>query len=1511
MSRLHLYCTLFIFLLSSLFYLSYGQDCLEYPEIGGAECVVCVPDDWDVLDVTSPDIIPGDGTWPGGNCMVELLGGESPGGGNMSLFVATGGFYEEGMETTVGGLDTGQEYGFGLYWQNVLLTGCGIWEGGDLLIVIDGEEYEFSGADEWEFIEICFTPSSSSIDIQLSIIGTGGQNALVVDSPTCEQVTPCCPLKVLIEEETLEICPGEELVFPGVIDDAEGSVSIEWTSDPSDGVDYLDDPNTLNPTFLLDDTNNFEGEEYIFTLTVEDVNCEKIQEFELIVNPSIVPDFEIYLCEVYENPDLPTESLEGFTGLWTGDFNFNELGGTIQEYVFTLDPGQDNCIEEWTYEVPIDEAIELTFDIQDFYCELDDERYRLPDESEEKVEGEWDEDRIIPSDLGEGVYIFTFFPYTDEFCAFPFELEIEVFEAESISFNLPQSFCATGDTFYMPSTSSEMIQGTWDEEFIILNNTGDYEFEFVVEDPNDCYFDYVYSFTIEDNASASFDLPTAICRSSPLFQPESNSIEGYEGIWSPVSVIPNEITEQSFDLSWTPINDFNGCLKETTITIDLIDEAILEFNIPDSLCISDLPYTLPLLSNNNLSGLWNMQEVESSSAPDEYVYILFEGDSTSCFAEYMDSIFITGLTAPEFSLITTLCPEDADYALPQTAINNISGSWDTPVIDPSQVIDSIVVLFTPDDMQCADIFQWTIKIEESLTPLFTLPEFFCPDDNGYIFENISDNGISGTWQFSSYDYESLKDEFVIFNLFTPDVPECYDQVEVSIPVTNLEDYDVMTTDPANCEFPDGLIDITSSRDLEYSIDNGLSWTTDAFNSLSSGSYNVYIRSSNYPECIDSVNIVLSSPQFATIVESEVVQPDNCDNNNGSVELTAEGMNLEFSIDNGQSWQSNNNFTDLAPGSYNVIARPNGEIACSDKVTINVSEFTPTRILMTDQIDISDCDVYTGEISIVAEGVELEYSIDNGANYQMEGLFENLAPGNYDIIVRSTVDPGCTDRISLEITGVDPPQITESIVVDISDCGNEDGSIILMLENDTDLEYSLDQLNWQASNVFDNLSAGVYQLYVRKTNTINCIDSTTVAIDDAVLPVVDDLNISDVSDCVSEDGKIEIITNELNLELSIDDGQRWQTDKIFNQLPPGNYTLLFRKINQESCIDSIEFEILDSACPCQVIEYAYELELPDCVNPFSGSIELIDLNGFYTDLDYTIMWNNGQTGTSLFNISEGWYSFQISYDLNCTQTDSIYLESIEPLSFDLLSFDQDCQGLGSIEVTNLGGGSGNPLFSIDGINFQESNVFFNLSADQYNILVSDIFNCDSTANTIINDNSNLELDLDLIEPITVGESVFLNPLINQSTIDDFEWSPGYGILNPGELIAEVAPEETTEYTLTIYFGDCIETRSVNVEVLKPDDVYIPNVFNPSEFNINNTFHPQTRDITSAKVLSLNIYDRWGNLMFINENFDFNDPDQGWDGYYQDRPVEIGVYVYFIEYELYGDYYNSSGSITLIR
>jgi len=106
--------------------------------------------------------------------------------------------------------------------------------------------------------------------------------------------------------------------------------------------------------------------------------------------------------------------------------------------------------------------------------------------------------------------------------------------------------------------------------------------------------------------------------------------------------------------------------------------------------------------------------------------------------------------------------------------------------------------------------------------------------------------------------------------------------------------------------------------------------------------------------------------------------------------------------------------------------------------------------------------------------------------------------------------------------------------------------------------------------------------------------------------------------------------------------------------------------------------------------------------------------------------------------------------------------------------------------------------------------------------------------------------------------------------------------------------------------CADTVSKPVKIYPEILIYIPNAFTPNEDGRNEVFKPV---ITGIDPLNYEffIFDRWGNIKFYT-----NDVEMPWDGMYNEKACEQGVYVYFLIYHsVTGKKYKLRGNVTLVR
>ena len=94
---------------------------------------------------------------------------------------------------------------------------------------------------------------------------------------------------------------------------------------------------------------------------------------------------------------------------------------------------------------------------------------------------------------------------------------------------------------------------------------------------------------------------------------------------------------------------------------------------------------------------------------------------------------------------------------------------------------------------------------------------------------------------------------------------------------------------------------------------------------------------------------------------------------------------------------------------------------------------------------------------------------------------------------------------------------------------------------------------------------------------------------------------------------------------------------------------------------------------------------------------------------------------------------------------------------------------------------------------------------------------------------------------------------------------------------VSIQDPSVYELTVVTDNgCIERALVNVLVDKSADLFIPNVFSPDTNGENEIFmiYADLRNI--REIQSFEVFDRWGEKVFEQYNFQPNDPVHGWDG-----------------------------------
>ena len=129
---------------------------------------------------------------------------------------------------------------------------------------------------------------------------------------------------------------------------------------------------------------------------------------------------------------------------------------------------------------------------------------------------------------------------------------------------------------------------------------------------------------------------------------------------------------------------------------------------------------------------------------------------------------------------------------------------------------------------------------------------------------------------------------------------------------------------------------------------------------------------------------------------------------------------------------------------------------------------------------------------------------------------------------------------------------------------------------------------------------------------------------------------------------------------------------------------------------------------------------------------------------------------------------------------------------------------------------------------------------------------------------------------------------------------------GQTGPEISVVEPGHYYATVKIYGCESTDTIWVQ----NDCYInlPNAFTPNGDGMNDYFFPRELLAKGLTSFSMDIYNRWGEMIFSTTST----TGAGWDGRFNGQPQPEGVYVYRIKATFKdGQKFDHQGNVTLLR
>ncbi|MCC6413968.1 MAG: choice-of-anchor L domain-containing protein [Saprospiraceae bacterium] len=241
--------------------------------------------------------------------------------------------------------------------------------------------------------------------------------------------------------------------------------------------------------------------------------------------------------------------------------------------------------------------------------------------------------------------------------------------------------------------------------------------------------------------------------------------------------------------------------------------------------------------------------------------------------------------------------------------------------------------------------------------------------------------------------------------------------------------------------------------------------------------------------------------------------------------------------------------------------------------------------------------------------------------------------------------------------------------------------------------------------------------------------------------------------------------------------------------------------------------------------------------------------------------------------------------------------------------------GSVMFESVTGGVGPFLYSINnGAVFQTAEQFTGLTPGNYNLVVQDANGCEhaQTMQLPVPVEPNVELPPTI--QLSFGDSTLITATLNipLSEVDTILWSPMTALtLTDDPTVVLAQPFNNIQYTVTVVNNDGCEAEAVVRVLVENPNIWAPNVISSgNQDGLNDHFLLFATPGSVYEINSLQVYDRWGGLLFFNEHFQPNQERSGWNGTFRGKTLNAGVYVWWAQVELInGDKVILKGDVTI--
>ena len=732
---------------------------------------------------------------------------------------------------------------------------------------------------------------------------------------------------------------------------------------------------------------------------------------------------------------------------------------------------------------------------------------------------------------------------------------------------------------------------------------------------------------------------------------------------------------------------------------------------------------------------------------------------------------------------------------------------------------------------------------------------------------------------------------------------------------------------------DGTITLTGgggTAPYGYDIGFGPPNATGIFNNLPAGVYNYTVADAS--QCPTTGTITIAAGPNCCIMTNTVASTNPmCDNAcDGTITLTQNNgaAPVQFSIDNGVTFQNTGNFAGVCSGTYDILIEDANGCQYTDQVTLT----DPTAVTFNPATVDANCGDADGEITLTGgggDGGPYQYSIDNGANFQASGNFTGLLPITYDVVVEDNSGCQVIDQVTVPNNAGFTVNVTAS--TNASCNGVCDGTADM-----TASPGFVGTLDYDWIDLATNLSIG--QLTANAAG-LCAGDYLATATDDVGCTTTDNVTITEptvVAVFTSPDTTI-CIGSTTTLTATPNGGTPGYTYSWTSA--PADPTLLAPATANPTVAPIVTTVYTinvddNNNCPAPAQTVTITVNPPLALNMLPpgpidicpGETAVMDMNATGGDGNYTYSWDGGSNPAnppvSVTPAANTTYNFTVND--GCGTPPASQSVDVNIFLLPVIDFSANIyEGCEPLRVTFT-----------DNTIPQPANLLWNFGDPNSG---SDNTSTGTTPTHAYNDPGVFDVTLEVTTPDGCKDSLAMQDMITVYPLPVADFSPypeSTDIFNPeiqfndnstgaalwswnfgdGNTSILTNPlhwyNDTGTYTVWLFVESsegCLDSTFSLVEITPVFTFYVPSAFTPNSDGTNDLFFPKGETIDPENYI-FRIFNRWGQEIYASHT-----PGEKWDGTLATgNKAQEDVYVWVAEMlDMNGEKHKFYGRVTLYR